>query len=217
MNDPPKNWNPRVWRSRDIPKRSLCVNRLLPILLLLSCGGPQRTDYDPGPEGIATTHLLSNTEFPHRVAEFRWQGNTLYDSEGMSASSEYRNRDGVLITVYVYPRPRVHPEPDADLRDELQQSIYAMESVHTDFNLLLQEPHRLELGSRFLEGYFARATGTQSAEGIAFPVQTELYLFVEGPWFFKFRARSPLELAENSSDATLEFLQMFLSNPDGLP
>ena len=140
MNDPPKNWNPRVWRSRDIPKRSLCVNRLLPILLLLSCGGPQRTDYDPGPEGIATTHLLSNTEFPHRVAEFRWQGNTLYDSEGMSASSEYRNRDGVLITVYVYPRPRVHPEPDADLRDELQQSIYAMESVHTDFNLLLQDP-----------------------------------------------------------------------------
>ena len=187
------------------------LRSLLPLTLsaLLACGGAQSPDDEPVPDGDAATHVYSGTVFPHQVANFRWQSDEVYDAEGMDVSSEYANRDGVRITAYVYPRPRVHTDPQEDLAAELQQALYAMESVHSDFQLHQQDSFQVLHGGVASDGFHVDAEGVRVASGEQAHVRTELYLFVHGPWFIKFRASYPADRAEAGAAAVRAFIDAF--------
>jgi len=144
----------------------------------------------------AYLHEFSGMRFPSAIEGFLRGDIQAYDELGENISVGYINDQGVLVTVYVYPIPpdRIG-QPDVLLMEfqdaalAIDYYFEALELVESDAIVRIQEGVESN-------GFHLSATGYLPGETDWRHVQTALYIYRYGDWFFKCRATYDIGLGD---------------------
>jgi hypothetical protein len=180
-------------------------------LALSGCGPPAEPTAPQGAgedAGGAATHGPSGFIFPESVGGFRRGEITAYDAQGNDVSAGY-NHDSVPITmtVYVYP---AGVAPDASrLREHFEQCKGELARHHPDAKLESQGEHRIAPAGAARDGLRASYVVSGESFNSPVPLRSELYLFLLGDNFVKYRvtyAEADRDVAEIAVPAFLDGL-----------
>jgi hypothetical protein len=101
----------------------------------------------------------------------------------------YNDGQSVAMTVYVYPVPQ--GGPDGSLDGHFQTCKGEVLSHHRGAEVLSESRVTVTPGGQKQNGWRAAFTYTQRFAQQQQAVQSDLYLFADGPWFIKYRATYP--------------------------
>jgi hypothetical protein len=165
--------------------------------------GAQRSIEAPGP----VAHRWADAAFPERVGDFRRSDVFQYDAEGRDVSASYNlvRPDGrMVITVYIYPAPRVAAAPGSGSTAAVARAALCGEQfagVQAAIGQQYGDAAPVERGSppdvagsdaalRHRAVYRIRARFDGSEQEIR--TEADLYCYVGGDWLVKYRASSHL-------------------------
>lgn len=152
-------------------------------------------------------HRAANTYFPERIGEFERSEMIQYDETGADLSASYnlvRGEDRLLISVYLYPAPRLASAPELNRSEDVARA-HMCRQLMTDVGRVIEtqpqyrDARRIENGIAFAvagmgPGLNLRTvhsfTGLFSGRDQAVRSETNLYCYVGGRWLVKYRASS---------------------------
>lgn len=140
-------------------------------------------------------HEASGMRFPPRVADFVRSAPRQYDEKGLDVGAGYNSRDGITVTVYVYPI-ETHGVTLAQFTkrmpfDGARAQIVTLQPTTKIIDERDVPPPR---GANNAPGLFGRYEFTGPfGGGPARPMESLLYTFapIEGRWIVKYRMTYP--------------------------
>ena len=152
-------------------------------------------------------HAAANAYFPERVGEFQRSDVVQYDETGDDVSASYnlvRGNDRLLISVYVYPAPRIGSAPGSGRSADVARANMCRQQI-TDVGRVIETQPQYRDARRIEDGSAAAVeglgpglnlrtvhsfTGPFSGRDQAVRSETNLYCYVAGRWLVKYRASS---------------------------
>ncbi len=134
-------------------------------------------------------HTPSDFRFPPTVAGFARETVKQYDREGRDVSVGYNQGQSIAMTVYVYPIPA--EGPDSSLESHFQKCKSEVVSRHQGVELLSDGPVTASPGGQQRSGRHAAFKYNERFAQRQQDVHSELYVFVNGSWFIKYRVTCP--------------------------
>ena len=166
-----------------------CIS-VLSVSLLTAC---ETTSPTGGPHAIQPrpsetyTHAHSQFRFPAKVGNFDREAVAQYDAEGSNVSVGYNDlRHGIALTVFIYPIPQ--RAPDDMLPGHFGTCKAEVLGRHSGARLVSEGAVQVSPGGQQRRGQCAAFTFTDLFAHQRQPVGSELYLFVQGRSFIKYRA-----------------------------
>lgn len=175
-----------------------CAGRVGILLLSTAIGwqpsAAQKTIEADGPY----PHRAAAAVFPVGVGEFRRAQIHQYDDSGRDVSASYNfvtPNGRLLITVYIYPAPRVaESERNRLCAREFESAKDAIRKQHGP-EVAAEKGRAVDIaGTRKERRHRAVFRVTMNFDGQAQPVRSEahLYCYVDGDWFVKYRISAPI-------------------------
>jgi len=138
----------------------------------------------PGPTEFFT-HEPSDFRFPPRLADFGREAVKQYDRDGLNVSVGYNLGQSVAMTVFVYPVALA--APDNTLGVHFEACKRDVLSRHEGAAVVAEGPTTVAPGGQQRPGQHAAFTYTAPFARRQQAVRSELYLFMDGKWFIKYR------------------------------
>jgi len=178
------------------------------LLLVASCrpnGSPvARNLVQPRPTEFFV-HEPSDFRFPAILGDFAREAVKRYDRDGQNVSVGYNLGQSVAMTVFVYPVSLA--APDKTLGDHFEACKRDVVSRHKGAAVVSEGPTMVAPGGQQRLGQHAAFTYTALFARRQQDVRSELYLFMDGKWFIKYRVTYPVGDQQTAEPAVKAFIE----------